>query len=240
MDTPESPIRGIAMGLVDIHGKATGIPPIPSPITKSPCYFYVVDIEHWVETRNGGRWDLVATDADGPRFYLEDATGKVLVDAHHAEYNLLRTVTRETGYKPGMRLKNFFTGTPKSTGAVGTAEGQNDLWSYAASVVTRKKGHGFTAERTSGFESYRLTECLIVPDHWYDITGTCAENPESRDEHDRNMIMKGTNEPTFLITFRSEKEIKQELHDIAKKYVFGGGIAAVVCLRLFLIIRGAF
>ena len=239
-DTPESPIRGIAMGLVEIHGKATGATPVPSPITKSPCFFYIVDIEHWVETRNGGRWDLIATDADGPKFYLEDDTGKVLVDAHHAQYNLLRTVTRETGYKPGMRWKNFFTGTLKSTGVASPPDSQTNLWTYAASVISRKKGHGFTAERTSGFESYRLTEYLIVPDHWYDITGTCAENPESKDVQDSKIIMKGTNEPTFLITFKNEKEIKEELHDIAKKYIFGGGIAAAVFLGLFLIIRGAF
>ena len=48
MDTPEIPIRSVAMGLVEIHGKATGIPPIPSPVTQTPCFFYKVDIEHWV------------------------------------------------------------------------------------------------------------------------------------------------------------------------------------------------
>ena len=56
MDTPEIPIRSVAMGLVEIHGKATGIPPIPSPVTQTPCYFYKVDIEHWVTDKNGGHW----------------------------------------------------------------------------------------------------------------------------------------------------------------------------------------
>src|SRR5271170_7273465 len=65
MDTPEIPIRSVAMGLVEIHGKATGLPPIPSPVTKSPCYFYQVDIEHWVTDKNGGHWSHIATDADG-------------------------------------------------------------------------------------------------------------------------------------------------------------------------------
>ena len=231
-DTPETPIRSIAMGLVEIHGKATGIPPIPSPVTKSPCYFYVVDIDHWVETKQGGDWEHVATDADGPRFYLDDDTGRVLVDAHHAEYDLPWTVAWEARYKPGTKAKNHPWGTSPSPGEA------PDLWTYAASVISRKKGHGFTVEKTDERARYRLTERLIVPEHRYDITGTCAENPDSKDVHDRNLIMKGTNEPTFLITSRSDREIKQVLRDSAKNYVFRGGIAAVICLGLILLIRG--
>src|SRR5208337_782486 len=62
MDTPEIPIRSVAMGLVDIHGKATGATPIPSPVTQTPCYFYKVDIEHWVQNKNGGSWQHLVTD----------------------------------------------------------------------------------------------------------------------------------------------------------------------------------
>src|SRR5579872_7343396 len=91
MDTPEVPIRSVAMGLVDIHGKATGTPPIPSPVTQTPCYFYKVDIERWVTDKNGGHWSHVTTDADGPKFYVADKTGKVLVDAHEAELDLIQT-----------------------------------------------------------------------------------------------------------------------------------------------------
>jgi hypothetical protein len=54
------------------------------------------------------------------------------------------------------------------------------------------------------------------------------------------MIVKGTNEPTFLITWRSEKEIRQTLRNRAAKQIFGGGIAAVVCLAIFLAKHGAF
>src|ERR1035438_6305731 len=67
MDTPEVPIRSVAMGLVEVHGKATGVPPIPSPVTQTPCFFYQVDIEHWVTDKNGGHWSHLVTDTDGPR-----------------------------------------------------------------------------------------------------------------------------------------------------------------------------
>ena len=129
MDTPEIPIRSVAMGLVDIHGKATGIPPIPSPVTQTPCYFYKVDIEHWVTDKNGGHWSHLVTDADGPRFYVADATGKVLVDAHKAEYDLIQTARVETRGTFGSGLGLTLLGLGNSTGAAGR---RPDLGSYAS------------------------------------------------------------------------------------------------------------
>jgi hypothetical protein len=240
MDTPEIPIRSVAMGLVEIHGKATGVPPIPSPVTQTPCYFYQVDIEHWVQNKNGGSWNHLATDADGKRFYVADATGKVLVDAHNAEYDLIQTARVETRGSFGSGFGRLLSGIGNSTGAAGNPGVRPDLWAYASSAVARKKGTGFLGSGTGAGERYRLTERLVVPDHWYDVTGTCVENPQPQDEYDRNLIMKGTNEPTFLITFRSEKEIRRTLRNRSAQRIFGGAILAVVCLGLFLAKHGAF
>jgi hypothetical protein len=240
MDTPEIPIRSVAMGLVEIHGKATGVPPIPSPVTQTPCYFYQVDIEHWVQNKNGGSWNHLATDADGKRFYVADATGKVLVDAHNAEYDLIQTARVETRGSFGSGFGRLLSGIGNSTGAAGNPGVRPDLWAYASSAVARRKGASFFGSGTGTGERYRLTERLVVPEHWYDITGTCVENPEAQDEYDRNMIVKGTNEPTFLITWRSEKEIRRTLRNRAAQRIFGGAILAVVCLGLFLAKHGAF
>ncbi len=240
MDTPEIPIRSVAMGLVEIHGKATGIPPITSPVSQSPCFFYKVDIEHWVQNKNGGSWVHIATDTDGQRFYLADATGKVLVDAHKAEYDLIQTAKVETGRSPGFGFGRFLSGISSSTWTAGTPGLQPDLWSYASAAVSRQKANSLFGWSGGGGERYRLSEYLVVPEHWYDVTGTCVENPEPQDEYDRNLIVKGTNEPTFLITWRSEKEIRRTLRNRTAKYIFGGAILAVVCLGVFLAKHGAF
>ena len=139
MDTPEIPIRSVAMGLVEIHGKATGTPAIPSPVTQTPCYFYKVDIEHWVQNKNGGSWQHLATDTDGPRFYVADASGKVLVDAHNAEYDLLQTARVETRGTFGSGLGLLSLGIGNSARAAGS---RPDLGSYVSDVVARRKGPG--------------------------------------------------------------------------------------------------
>jgi hypothetical protein len=73
-----------------------------------------------------------------------------------------------------------------------------------------------------------------VPDHTYDVTATCAENPASQDQHDRNLLMKGTNEPTFVISYQSEKGIESKLRWRAAKYVFGGAALSIACLAILL------
>ena len=80
--------------------------------------------------------------------------------------------------------------------------------------------------------SYRLTEFCILPDHWYDVTGTCTENPNAKDEHDRNLIVKGENEPTFLISWRNERDLEKTLRRRAALHVFGGAALSIGCLAI--------
>ena len=247
-DTPEMPIRSIPMGLVHVHGKAAGEQRVTSPITGTPCFFYKVDIERWVRDKNGGHWSHAATDAEGVGFYLEDATGKVLVDAHGAECDLILTTKRETGRGVGASLGRLFGGTRDSSLTTDSGVSDSDLLNYAESVVSTAHttfsfdggsllsglGRGSISLGMGSEHRYRLSEYCIVPEHWYDVTGTCVENPNPQDEHDGNMIVKGQNEPTFLISWRSEKEIESALRKRAALHIFGGGALSVTCLAILL------
>jgi hypothetical protein len=244
LDTPEIPIGSVSMGLVEIHGKARAAQTVPSPVTQTPCCFYQVKIERWVTDKNGGHWTHAATDADGVRFYLEDKSGKVLVDAHNAEYDLIQAAKVTTGGIFGGSRKTFSFGRQEPTVATQTAVSQADLYSYAQSAVHRGSslfsagGGSFLGLggglHLGGADRYRLSEYLVLPDHWYDLTGTCIENPAPQDEYDRNLITKGTNEPTFLISWRSEKEIERTLRNRAALHIFGGGGLSVACLAILL------
>ncbi len=87
---------------------------------------------------------------------------------------------------------------------------------------------------------YRLKEWCVLPGKNYDITGTCAENPHPRDEHDRNILLKGTNEPTFLISSRTGTEVQSYLWKRSMWMVLGGAALAVVCLAIILAKFGLF
>jgi hypothetical protein len=52
------------------------------------------------------------------------------------------------------------------------------------------------------------------------------------------MIEKGQNEPTFLISWRSEKEIESTLRNRAALHIFGGAALSVACLAILLLRLG--
>src|SRR3989442_15124456 len=93
------------MGLVQVHGKAKGEELVESPVTRTPCLFYRVDIERWQSnSKGGGSWSHYKTGASGVKFYVEDATGQGLVEARGAEDDLMQTARREIGRGSGGRL----------------------------------------------------------------------------------------------------------------------------------------
>jgi len=85
---------------------------------------------------------------------------------------------------------------------------------------------------------FRFTESCIQPGHWYDVTGTCGENPRPQDETDHNLIMKGESEPTFLISWRNPKDVESKVRRRAALYIFGGAALTVGCAGVFLAKEG--
>src|SRR2546428_7780611 len=97
-DTPEQPIRSIAMGLVQVHGKAKGEELVESPVTRTPCLFYRVDIERWQSnSKGGGSWSQYKTEASGVKCYLQETTGKDLGVVRGAGNGFLRTARHVIG-----------------------------------------------------------------------------------------------------------------------------------------------
>jgi hypothetical protein len=131
-DTPEIAIRSIPMGFAQIHGKAEGEKTIQSPISHTPCFVYKVVIQRW-HARSGddddGYWVPHCTDLDGVGFHLTDESGKVLVDAQGAEFDVPETASCEAG-----------KGTNPQTGVAAT---QQELLEYVTRAESRWAGNMF-------------------------------------------------------------------------------------------------
>jgi len=245
-DTPELPIRSIAMGLVEIHGNACGDSPLMGPVSRRPCFYYKVLIERYViekdkeGNRKGGHWYEVKTESKGTKFYLQDATSKVLVDLQGADFDLEVTAQPEITRAGGGILNRLVYGKTTTTPAGNLQAYLESALSGAAfsvdsmGLVANLASGSILGGRTERTDRYRLTEHCLLAGQAYDVTGTCMENPKPRDEHDRNMIAKGKNEPTFVISYRSEKEIERQLRKRAITYIFAGAPLATLCLGLLL------
>ncbi len=95
LDTPFSKIRSASMGLVEVNGMPTGPQTISSAITGDPCYYYRVKAWQWVESGNDHKWEQVLDESLSVPFFLDDSTGKVLVNPQGADLDVHRNFTDE-------------------------------------------------------------------------------------------------------------------------------------------------
>jgi hypothetical protein len=226
-DTPMIPIRSVAMGLTQVHGHAGGDTPFPSPVSGTACYAFRVKIERYAG-RNG--WKHHRTDQNGRRFYLKDDSGRIHVEPREAEFDVPLNCRRQIGGPMmGFSLMNLFRplGADASDGSdlSVNAKTEDELLEYAG------VDYGCT-------DPFRFTEYCIKPDNEYDVLGTCVENPRPEDDYDRNLITKGTHDSTFLISSKSEEELKRGMGWRSTMMVIGGAGLAVFCAALFMARHG--
>ena len=237
-DTPRVRARAAAMGLVEVEGltKSTG-EMIASPVSGIPCLYYQVEIEAEKIDKDGRiTWGRAVKDAKGVKFYLEDSTGEILVDPAGADLDLEPSARLSTSLRA--REKEFASGTfgadPQAPLVSEVALNQ-----YAGALLEPRRRlppglgtlHGVlswmlfrlgTIARPSG--AYRFKESCLRPGFTHVVVGTCMENPHPRDEHDRNLIRKGRNNPIFLIRRGTEKKVESTIRVLSGCSVYAGAL----------------
>ena len=89
-NTPTSKIRSLSMGRVEIQGTVDTFEEITlAPISKTNCVFYAYELQKWVERedddgRDTSYWKTIDKLSHSVPFFVQDDTGKVLVDPKNA------------------------------------------------------------------------------------------------------------------------------------------------------------
>jgi hypothetical protein len=255
-NTPRIAVRAVPMGLVHVHGKVTGEHLLTSPVTGTPCYYYHVQLERWEEQGKHQGWNVIHTATDRRNFYVDDGTGKVLINPQGAEYDLPRTYRTEFGPRgrsgpimdPSLRLATTpteqdwrayaakadpaFTVAEKTIAQLDPNSAQSS--GVAAKLRERQQHVIETQSPLTGHGSYRITEICLMAEHEYDVIGTCVENPQSQQEQDRNLILKGQNEKTFIVSGFSELRLEKILRKRALIRILVGGALIVIFLGIII------
>ena len=79
-----------------------------------------------------------------------------------------------------------------------------------------------------GAHRYRLSEECLLADRDCIVMGTCVENPRPQDDHDRNLITRGENEKTFLISSLTEQKTEKDLRSKALILILVGSLFMIV------------
>lgn len=149
-NTPFSKIRSASMGLVEVSGMATGPQTIPAGITGEPCFYYRATAWEMKQSGNNREWKQVADESLYLPFFVEDPTGKMLVDAQGADLDVHRT------FKDEFNTSLF---------------GSRDIAPASVTKFLLRHGIGASGE-------IRLEEHCIQPGYPLFILGTLGENPD--------------------------------------------------------------
>jgi len=87
-DTPVSKIAGAAMGPVKIFGKATGPYTLVSPLSGVDCYYYRAEASSGQRAENEETLATRATESIFTPLFVEDETGRLMIDPRGAELDL--------------------------------------------------------------------------------------------------------------------------------------------------------
>lgn len=209
---PTSKVRSIAMGLVEIFGKVAPSKILKSPFSNKDCVYYKYTIEEYRRTGKHSRWVTVKKGEEVVHFYLEDDTGKVLIDPKGANVDIPLDFQFNSGLgkDPPLLIKQFL------------------------------KSNNMGFETFLGInKTMRYTEYFISPNDKLYIMGTAGDNPfvkegTAKKGVDDVMIQKGKDEKFYYITDKPEREILKTLRWKVAGGIFGGSALSIVCLALIL------
>ncbi len=83
------------MGMVELSGQAAGPYTVIAPITERSCYYFRTIVWEWKRQGRNNAWVKVASECTHVPFFLDDNTGKVMVDPRGAELDLHRDFQQE-------------------------------------------------------------------------------------------------------------------------------------------------
>jgi E3 Ubiquitin ligase len=100
LNIPSSKVRSASMGLVELNGQAVGPYTLTAPITGEACYYLRTKVWQWKQQGKNSSWEQVVDESLHLPFYLEDNTGRVLVNPQGAEMEVERNFQDEFSQSP--------------------------------------------------------------------------------------------------------------------------------------------
>ena len=238
---PTSTIRAIPMGLVEIKGNAIGKRILKAPLSKIPCVYYrYIEEQLTKDTRGNYKWIKILDVKSDIPFYLKDETGCVLVDPKDAETNLVAKYTKMEG---NIRKKEFFIIENEKIYVLGTAKKTETIYDIEEREVERKMAEIMKNPE----EKIKLD---LNKDMWIDKEEFEKVKEKIREEvrkelrkkfkkeedtmvspHLKNVVIgRGENDPIFIISTQSEKDLIEKFRNKAIFYIFGGSLLFLFCL----------
>jgi hypothetical protein len=233
-NVPRSTIRGASLGLVEVSGKVEAPYTIIAPLSEEDCCFY-----RTIAWKGGkGTWLKAAEESLSTPFFLDDGTGKLMVDARGAQADLpaafaeeyqgtvpdyaLRFLNRHGVSESAVKLEEYVVRQGATLFAMGTLREitAKDTAGAAAGVLSSEAADLQRLEELGG-----VTLPISAADRRQPAV---AKVSEQFDLHPAVALGNGPNHPLF-ISVRSQREIVLALAWKSAVYIWGGPILTLTC-----------
>ena len=252
-DTPTSKVRSLALGRVELHGRAQEKGELTAPFTGRDCVFYRYEIEEEVRGNRHRQWRTVDRgSSEAWPFYLEDETGRVLVDPRGARVDLpvdyretnphlagpLAAFLAERGIEArtffGFRRKLRFTEWHIAPGeevyVLGVAQERGSLaHERRARIAEKLVALKADSEAMAHFD--RDGDGRVSGEEWEVARRLTVQEIELQGFEDRVVVAREPGGSTpFYISDRAEARVVSRHWWEATGGVLGGAALALVCL----------
>ena len=247
-NTPTSTIRGAALGAVEVSGTVVGPYTLISPLSESDCFYY-----HAVARSTGEEEKKVAEEVLYAPFFLDDGTGRWMVDPRGAEMKLRPAVEEEYSPATGDAFTRHFVvrrGLSSSLRAtlqeycirpgdhlfVLATLRENPGRESAADCLAGDAAQGqqgFLSAAAADLQRRAAIESVLPPGSA--VPPMPRATPVESEVFDLNppvVLMKSTSGEPFFISWRSQRDVVQELAMRSILYIWGGPALALAGLWL--------
>jgi len=262
---PTSTIRGLALGLVELTGRAQKEHLLKSPFTGADCVFYRYTVERYQGSGKSARWVTVAKgDSSSCPFLIDDGTGKIRIFPQAAElvmpmdYNFtsmwLKPITPNLidfmqrngisyrGFLGNcqMRFREWYITENENVYVLGTANKPNDFFKDHKEELLKRLGE---LKNDAAFMEKVDTnkDGNVGQDEWDAAVKKVEQEiiqkeiEAGQSDNAFDVIISGTGGNVFIISDHSQKELTRKLTLQAFMGIFGAGALAVFLLYLLLL-----
>ena len=259
LDTPLSRIHSASIGLVEVTGTPVGPYVLKAPITGDPCYYYRVRAFQWVEADNGNKheWKCVLDESLFVPFFLEDATGRVLVDPQGAQMDVHRSFTDEIdasifrmkglcppnvrdflarrGLVPTEKIKLEERVIPQGFplfvfGTLGENPAQNSWSPRVHTSSSPKTSFNLSVNFLNNLPNVSLNTAPAAIVSQSAVPSSEKSAFGQFDLHPSVAISKGERHEPFAISGHSQREVVGKLAWQSTACIWGGPVLALICL----------
>jgi len=242
-NTPKSTIRGAALGAVEVSGTVVGPYTLISPLSESDCFYY-----HAMARSTGEDEKKVAEEVLYAPFFLDDGTGHLMVDPRGAEMELRPSVDEEYSPSTGDAFtRHFLVRRGLSSAAPATLQEycirpgdhlfvlatlrENPGLESAADGLAGDAAQGqqgFLSAAAADLQRRAAIESMLPPGGA--VPRIPKIPPVETGAFDLNppvMLMKSASGGPFFISWRSQRDVVQQLAARSALYIWGGPALAL-------------